>query len=299
MTLQECYEILHVDNAASIEDIKRAYRNLAFTLHPDLNPMISEESIQFQNLNEAYVILLKFYQYSGQQPYSTQQTTSKMDIDYHTTSQSTLLKENKTKKTSQHPINNSTKKQSSSDHTTKTEHNFIDISVDEPFDRKQEILQDILNDDFAKNVFEDIFREVQKKKNKSSDKLPLGEKHRSKIKNFFQWFITTITFHKNSQKALKQHEIQPIYAQKTNSLSVKHWLRSQIDEVQSIELPVSLIQPSSRIRLHIRRGLSEELITLDFTLPEDFNYTKELCFKGMGKKLGRWEGDLYLRLIPK
>ncbi|MEG2140775.1 MAG: J domain-containing protein, partial [Bilophila sp.] len=59
MTLKECYQILDLNQSASLEEVKRAYRQRAFALHPDLNPGIADASRQFQRLNEAYVILSK------------------------------------------------------------------------------------------------------------------------------------------------------------------------------------------------------------------------------------------------
>ena len=57
MTLKECYQLLGVESSATLEDVKRAYRRRAFELHPDLNPHLADAGRQFQQLNEAYVIL--------------------------------------------------------------------------------------------------------------------------------------------------------------------------------------------------------------------------------------------------
>ena len=57
-SLAECYHILGVPQGASLDEIKHAYRTKAFALHPDLNPSAGA-SRQFQQLNEAYVILIR------------------------------------------------------------------------------------------------------------------------------------------------------------------------------------------------------------------------------------------------
>ena len=57
MTLRECYRILQVGNGASLDEVKKAYRKLAFELHPDLNPGRPDAARRFQRLNEAYVLL--------------------------------------------------------------------------------------------------------------------------------------------------------------------------------------------------------------------------------------------------
>ncbi|MEM9003391.1 MAG: J domain-containing protein [Cyanobacteria bacterium P01_F01_bin.86] len=51
------FELLGVTQEASLEDIKRAYRQLARKYHPDLNPGDKEAEEQFKVLGEAYEVL--------------------------------------------------------------------------------------------------------------------------------------------------------------------------------------------------------------------------------------------------
>lgn len=51
------YEILGVDSTSSKEDIKKAYRSLAFKYHPDKNPNDSTAETKFKEANEANHIL--------------------------------------------------------------------------------------------------------------------------------------------------------------------------------------------------------------------------------------------------
>ena len=51
-----------------------------------------------------------------------------------------------------------------------------------------------------------------------------------------------------------------------------------------------------RVRLQIRRGLSGELHTVEITLPLDFAVGKPVRLRGLGKRVGPWQGDLYLTL---
>ncbi len=55
--MEDFYKILGVEKSASSEEIKKAYRNLAFKFHPDrnLNDKTAEE--QFKKVNEAYSVL--------------------------------------------------------------------------------------------------------------------------------------------------------------------------------------------------------------------------------------------------
>lgn len=48
------YELLGVDRNASEEDIKKAYRKLAFQYHPDRNPGNKEALRQFRLVSKAY-----------------------------------------------------------------------------------------------------------------------------------------------------------------------------------------------------------------------------------------------------
>jgi molecular chaperone DnaJ len=51
------YEILGVKKDASLEDIKKAYKNLAKKFHPDLNQGNKEYEEKFKKINEAYKVL--------------------------------------------------------------------------------------------------------------------------------------------------------------------------------------------------------------------------------------------------
>ena len=58
MTSRDYYRVLGVDRDASQEDLKRAFRRLAFRYHPDRNPQdreLAEE--RFKRISEAYEVL--------------------------------------------------------------------------------------------------------------------------------------------------------------------------------------------------------------------------------------------------
>lgn len=54
---RDYYEVLGVGRDASDEDIKRAYRKLAFRHHPDKNPGDKEAEVRFREAAEAYEVL--------------------------------------------------------------------------------------------------------------------------------------------------------------------------------------------------------------------------------------------------
>jgi len=55
--LSNYYEILGVSKTATDEEIKKAYRNLAFKYHPDRNPDDKECEEKFKRISEAYNVL--------------------------------------------------------------------------------------------------------------------------------------------------------------------------------------------------------------------------------------------------
>jgi curved DNA-binding protein CbpA len=54
---RDYYEVLGLDRSASDEQIKRAFRKLAFHYHPDLNKSPDAEQ-RFKEINEAYEVLI-------------------------------------------------------------------------------------------------------------------------------------------------------------------------------------------------------------------------------------------------
>lgn len=55
--MEDLYKILNVEKNASAEEIKKAYRNLAFKFHPDRNPGDKSAEENFKKINEAYSVL--------------------------------------------------------------------------------------------------------------------------------------------------------------------------------------------------------------------------------------------------
>ena len=57
MNSQDYYNVLGVKKDASLEEIKKAYRKLAFKYHPDKNQGNKEAEEHFKDINEAYAVL--------------------------------------------------------------------------------------------------------------------------------------------------------------------------------------------------------------------------------------------------
>ncbi len=59
--IYDAYKILELENGASIEEIKNAYRRLAKKYHPDLNKSVGAEE-KFKKVNNAYNLLLEYFE---------------------------------------------------------------------------------------------------------------------------------------------------------------------------------------------------------------------------------------------
>ena len=54
---RDYYEVLGIDRSADAETMKKAYRKMAKTYHPDLHPGDAEAEAKFKEVNEAYDVL--------------------------------------------------------------------------------------------------------------------------------------------------------------------------------------------------------------------------------------------------
>jgi molecular chaperone DnaJ len=143
--------------------------------------------------------------------------------------------------------------------------------------KQEEVLRDILNDPFAKQVFEDIFSKLKRgvqpdgaiSKPVTTKKLDL------------KWGEKGVSL--DLGKGLVQ--------------SVKDWAASQLDDRQTVRMPAHNLIPGTTLRVQIRHRFSAEPRTIDVTLPPDFVVGRPIRLKGMGRRLGPWRGDLYLRLL--
>ena len=54
---RDYYEVLEITKAATVEEVKKAYRRAALKHHPDKNPGDHTAEAKFKEVNEAYQIL--------------------------------------------------------------------------------------------------------------------------------------------------------------------------------------------------------------------------------------------------
>lgn len=160
---------------------------------------------------------------------------------------------------------------------------------------EHDVLRDLLTDPFARRVFEDIYSELNRQHQAETppprQEEPAPEQPKAKPaaaeKRNVKLHQSNLAW--GTPKWNKEHS-------KGVTGMVKGWLRRQIDEEQSLTLPSANLAPGKRIRLQIRQALSGELKTVEITLPPDFAVGKPIRLRGLGKRVGPWQGDLYLIL---
>lgn len=324
----EHYKILQIPTDATLVEIKKAYRKRAFELHPDLNPTNKNAQRDFQLLNEAYITLIDYHntlkeseankkkqahasyaknatgaqQSTNKQSQNTQNSSKQEKQNTQSSSQNSQqktkeqsheqrkehVKTEKHKRTYNHSNGNKKRKAESAykhesakadskvfNNTHEQEENDNDnFSYNSRKLTREEVVQDILNDPFARRVYEDIYRNIGEQQEEAEKK---GQK-----KIFVDWGARYNSY--KSESGITGF--------------IKSWLRKQIDETLQFRFPITSLYPGSRIRLKIAQGLSNETRKVDITLPRDFIIGKPVRLTGLGKKLGAWQGDLYIILLP-
>ena len=143
--------------------------------------------------------------------------------------------------------------------------------------KQEEVLRDILNDPFAKQVFEDIFSKLKRGiQPEGASSQPVTTK-----KLDLKWGERALSI--DLGKGIVQ--------------SIKDWASGQLDDRQTVRMPARDLIPGTTLRVQIRHRFTAEPRTIDVTLPPDFVVGRPIRLKGMGRRLGPWRGDLYLRLL--
>ena len=321
ISLKECYDILKLKKDADTADLKRAYRRRAFELHPDLNPDNPEASREFQLLNEAYVALSAVLKHEDTVQAATEASRAAQEEGRAQAAKGEAAEEKSERQASAQAEKESQSKSSPEGETTRQDaaggasgpagaagpaSDTADNQQQRPNGAaagqqtaqngysEHDVLRDLLTDPFARRVFEDIYSELnrqQQEKAPPRQEEPAPEQPRPKAAAAEK---RTVRLHQSNRawgapKWNKDHS-------KGVTGMVKGWLRRQIDEEQTLALPSANLAPGKRVRLQIRQAISGELKTVDITLPPDFAVGKPIRLRGLGKRVGPWQGDLYLIL---
>ena len=288
LSLKECYEVLRLEKGADLQAVKRAYRRRAFELHPDLNPGNPEAGRQFQLLNEAYVALTALLKPEEDARRAAEAQKKAAGSPQGDAAQGAR----------QGAAEAGAEEQKSG--AEQTAHNREGERAQKAY-AEQDVLRDLLNDPFARRVFEDIYSELNRQQSGPRPSPDEGPRRPQAQQPRREPPPRKETQPRQNTK-LHQGNIAwgtPNWNRDLNkgvTGVVKDWLRRQIDEEQSLRLPAAHLAPGRRIRLQIRRGLSDELHTVEVTLPQDFTPGKPVRLKGLGKRVGPWQGDLYLTI---
>ncbi|MFW5731486.1 MAG: J domain-containing protein [Desulfonatronovibrionaceae bacterium] len=261
MNTSQCYKILGVEPGADLEAVRRAYRDLAFKYHPDLNPDDPQAGLNFHRINTAYVTLSDVLK--NQKPEararekartSAGYTSSRASRHYQQQAGQASRETRREKQTRFHP----------------------DSGRKKFFYRQEEILKDILKDPFARQVFEDIFQKI--KKGKAQDSTPRKIKKRT-LK--LEW----------GKRSFEIDLSQGLFR------GVRKWMSTQLDDEQTVYLNPAKLRPGASIRINVQRRWSGPAQSVNITLPDDYVVGRPVRLKGLGRKIGPWKGDLYLRLL--
>jgi curved DNA-binding protein CbpA len=268
--IDQCYRVLGLSPGADLEEVKKAFRAQAFKVHPDLNPDDPLTSRRFQLVNQAYVILKGHLENAG--PVRQGKSAPKAPPPSPGKVQTRGKPAGEPGRTSRSERGQQKQKGPS---------------------KAEDILKDILKDPFAKQVFEDIYSQIRKTVPKGKPKNetppektappPETAPPAPQKKLRFQW----------GDKEMAVDLTQGFWH------AAKSWMGKQLDEEQTVYLAGAAILPGAKVRLQIRQGLSGEPVHIDVTVPVGYMPGSPIRLKGLGRKVGGWRGDLYVRLLSK
>ena len=285
LSLQQCYDALGLEQGADLDALKHAYRRRAFELHPDLHPENPHAGQEFQTANEAYVILARLLT-PEQKTAATEEKAAPGSAADAETQDWKHAQESSTDAQGARPeFDGKPHEQYEGARHGKDAEQRTRRAAQAAYAKEEDVLRDLLNDPFARRVFEDIYAQM----NDAQAPPPPPPQADRDEKNA----VLSNTTAEWGKGHLNMDFSQGI------GKAVKSWMLRQIDEKQTFYLSPTILRPGARIRLQIRRGLSDEVSTVELTLPHDYTAGKPVRLKGMGRRIGRWQGDLYLTLVPK
>jgi curved DNA-binding protein CbpA len=272
MSLNHSYKILGVSSSATLEDVKKAFRKRAFAYHPDLHPDMPDASRRFQELNGAYITVSRHLETqsgaTGQSPPGSKSGRPQADGP-------------RSKDTQETPggaaAGASESDWFSSSRYAKTAHSRYRRQAAY---QREDLLKDLLKDPFARQVYEDIYSQVR---GTGRDRTAASaEEHAKKVLRV-EWGDRKLEL--DFSRSLKDR--------------IGSWLRRQLDDEQTVSFPRHQLFPGKHVRIQIQQGWRGPATTLDVALPPDFIPGQPIRLKGRGRKIGLWQGDLYLRILPR
>lgn len=272
MTRKQALAILGLTEAAEAEAVKHAYRKLAFDLHPDLHPENPNAGKDFQRLNEAYVLL------TTPEPPRAQRAAWGRRGAAGQTAEATEKARAEAQQAYARARKRFDEEQAGGGAGTARESAAQGAGTEKTREMKRDdVLRDLLRDPFARRVFEDIYSQIREE---SARKQAAADRARGTP---------------GGSSRMRKAEPEPGFLGKTAD-NVSDWLRRQIDEEQTVRFAGALT-PGKRVRLQIHHGVFGKSQTIELTLPPEFEPGRPIRLKGLGKRIGKWHGDLYLRIV--
>lgn len=144
-----------------------------------------------------------------------------------------------------------------------------------------DVLGDILKDPFARQVFEDIYSQIKRTGSAKPGAVTV-KKPPKKRKLKLEW----------GDSSLNVDLTQGVWQ------GIKNLAKRQMDDEQTMHLPAAKLRPGAKLKLTVSHGLSGESKAVEVVLPSDYVVGRPVRLKGLGRKIGPFVGDLYLRLLP-
>ena len=292
MNVQDCYRILKVPPGASLEEVKAAFRQQAFRLHPDLNPS-PKAAEQFRLMNEAYILLTRTLK-DDPAAQAKARAKAKPGAGAAQEPQSKAEKARAEKAYAQNQANARREAQ------RKAEGQGFHL-------REEEVLRDLLSDPFARQVFEDIYSQLKHgQPGQTGAAQDQGKGQGQKHAHIHAPFRQSPP-QPGQPEPPQRRNLSIQWGEKSLNLDmskglvggVKSWLRGQLDDEQTVHFPAYSLGPGKTLRITVSARFSGEPKTIEITLPPDFVVGRPIRLKGLGRKLGPFTGDLFLRILAK
>lgn len=316
MNIRDCQRILKVQPGAGLDEVKAAFRKLAFSLHPDLNPA-PDAADRFRELNEAYILLSRAIQddpaermararrerESQGEPRDAKARKTQAGKAYAKTSSQSAgaARGSATAGKTAGPAGPASSAQSASQSASHSSaggaaFSSASFSAGNSRLREEEVLRDLLADPFARQVFEDIYSQLRRGGHGGTNFSQSGTQQPPRGPGR----------QPSKPVSAKRRKLELAWGSKTMTIDlgkglvggVKSWLRGQLDDEQTVSYPAHALGPGKVLRLTITARFGQTK-TIEITLPTDFVVGRPVRLRGLGRKLGPFTGDLYLRVLAR
>lgn len=283
---KDYYKILGINEDASTEDIKKAYRKLAFEYHPDRNAQQREYAeSKFKEITEAYGILInpeKRREYDRLRKYGNEHTDNKFQHQW------------------QHPrFNENFFEQILSDLLNDPEASKIFKEMQEEFYRHgvrfdQNFINKMFSDGrgfFAGGIF--LFEPGGMKRFRTFGSSHVGHNKKNRFESFNQY---TVRNKKESFFDKIGQKVKELVAGKTDSLQKTQNHRAEKDLHYNLTISSEEAEAGIEVSIAYKRGKKEERLGVRIPAGIKSGTLLRVRGKGLEGKSGETPGDLYLEV---